>query len=133
MTSPLATLDAQRVFYFDAVISDSLQSFEPIQCFTGEDLKLVFKAKNANGEEVDLTGADITFKAVQTNCGNTTALMSKSVGSGITISGSEATVLMNVDDLGETYTTFNAQLVITKTGKSVVAAKGRFETSKVYE
>lgn len=123
MTSPLPALDAERVFYFIATLDGNQKQFDRAECFRDEDLKLNFKVKNANGEEVDLSGADIEFNLSPHGFSN--LLLQKTVGSGVTVSGADVSVSFNSGDssLGD-YSCLKAQLKITKTSKMVVASFG---------
>ncbi len=131
MTSPLATLDAQRVRYFDAPLRDDVRPFDDVDCYTGEDVKLIFTVKDANDIEVDLSGATISFKCAVSGDSYAAAVMEKTLSSGISVSGGVVTVLFNGDDLGTVYTRFMAQLIITKTSKTVVATRGIINLCKV--
>lgn len=126
MTSPLAALTAKRKFYFDAILRDEIKPFDDVDIYNAEDVELIFTVKDANGEEVDLTGADVSFLAAA--YGDSSAIMTKVA----TVSGSEATVSFNGADLGAVYSQFKGQLIIAKSGNTVVASRGIITLCEVF-
>lgn len=130
MSSPLEALEAEMIYYFDAVLSPERRNHDDIDAFEGDDIKIVFTVKRANGEEVDLSGAGATFRI--SPVGNDDALIALNETAGIVLSGETATVSFNVDDL-EAVGKFRTQFRIAKSGKSVVAAYGNINVSSLIE
>lgn len=131
MTSPLETFNAERTFYFDAVLGGDLKKFDEMNVYSGDDLKIVFTVKDANENAVELTG--VTASLTVAASGTKDAIITKTVGDGISLNGETATVSFNADDLGEVFTEFNAQFRITKAGKSVMASAGKINVRRRIE
>lgn len=129
MTSPLEALAAQRTIYIDVTLSDAIQKFDEISAFRGENLKLVFRVKNANDAYVDLTGADVSLHFSKKG----TRQSVLAITDDIDIDGEYATAEFSTADLSEDYQSFYAQLKIVDAGNTVIGAHGFLALGEMIE
>lgn len=93
----------------------------------GEPVRIVFTVTDQDGAAVTLTGAAASYKIAR-GAGEA-ALLSKTQGNGITLSGNSATVEFSTGDIQDSnnqqlYGEFLGQLKITKSGDGLYVAEG---------
>jgi len=109
--------------------------FDTIVTHAGEPVSITFTITNQSGQAVNVDGATATFKIARQPGG--TALLTKTQGSGITLSGNTAVITFStsglVDGGAQLIGDFFAQLKITKSGDSLIAAEGRIQVDAVIQ
>jgi len=110
-------------------------TFDEITAHAGEPVQITFTVTNQSGTAVSLAGAAATFKIARTE--NSAAIATKTESAGIVLSGNAAVVSFNTNELvsgaSQLLGDFFAQLKITKSGDSLVAAEGRLHVKPVIQ
>lgn len=102
-------------------------------CKVGEPVRLTFNVTDRAGEAVTVAGANAVYKIAR-ELGDA-ALLTKTVGAGVSLSGSQVVVSFLVSEIQENAAQaiglFRDQLRVTKDGDDLVVANGSFTVEAV--
>ena len=110
---------------------------DPFVCRVGESVQITYNVTDKDGNPVSVAGANGNYK-VSRELGDT-ALLTKTVGAGLSLSGTQAVVSFLVSEIVETIDEEDVQIIglvkdqlrIIKDGDDLVVANGSFTIEDV--